>query len=62
MRERERNQELGRQVQVVCPEGWSRQENGQEIVNVGDGMNQYWPMSAPFGLQGVTSVGPPYQG
>ena len=39
-RERERNQEPGRQVQVVCSKGWSRQENRQEIVNVGDGTNQ----------------------
>ena len=60
--ERERNQESGRQVQVVCSKGWSRQENGQEIVNVGDGTNQYWPTTAPFGLQGVNSVGSPYQG
>ena len=27
-REREKNQESGRQVQVVCPEGWLRQVNG----------------------------------
>ena len=60
--DRERNQESGRQVQVVCSKGWWRQENGQEVINVGDSTNQYWPTSAPFGLQGVTSVGPLYQG
>ena len=38
-RERERNQEQGQLVQAVCPEGWSRQENRQEIVNVGDWTN-----------------------
>ena len=33
--EREKNQEPGRQLQVVCPGGWSRQVNGQEIINPG---------------------------